>query len=249
MTIRVVLVDDHPLYRYGARFAIEDAEDLVIVGEASTGEEALQVVREKQVDVVLMDIQLPDRSGLEVTRAITGDAGPRVIVVSVNEDDDSIVSALRAGAHGYLVKGVSRDELLWAIRTVAAGGAVFGPSIADRLSNYFSAVHELPSRAAFPTLTNRERQVLDLIARGWTEFSPSISWISAKASETSLIRWNRVWSSNCYHTSLARRSPCIPGTGSSFGWPAADAGRAPARPAPATAMAPIEIFSTCRRSR
>ncbi|GAB2755809.1 response regulator [Amycolatopsis magusensis] len=166
MTIRVVLVDDHPLYRYGARFAIEDAEDLVIVGEASTGEEALQVVREKQVDVVLMDIQLPDRSGLEVTRAITGDAGPRVIVVSVNEDDDSIVSALRAGAHGYLVKGVSRDELLWAIRTVAAGGAVFGPSIADRLSNYFSAVHELPSRAAFPTLTNRERQVLDLIARG-----------------------------------------------------------------------------------
>lgn len=173
MTVRVLLVDDHPLFRYGLRTALQDAVDLSVAGEASTGEQALGLLRESEpaVDVVLMDIQLPDGSGIDVTRTIVGDppggrSAPRILVVSATQDDALVVAALRAGAYGYLVKGVSRDELLWAIRTVAAGGAVFGPAVASRLRDYFSAVHEVPSRAAFPELSDRELQVLDLIARG-----------------------------------------------------------------------------------
>lgn len=173
MTVRVLLVDDHPLFRTGLRAALQDAADLSVAGEAETGEQALDLLREAEpaVDVVLMDIQLPDRSGIELTRTIVADPpergqAPRVVVVSATRDDALVVAALRAGAHGYLVKGVSRDELLWAIRTVAAGGAVFGPAVASRLRVYFSAVHEVPSRAAFPELSDRELQVLDLIARG-----------------------------------------------------------------------------------
>ncbi|GLZ37024.1 response regulator transcription factor [Actinokineospora sp. NBRC 105648] len=174
-TTGILLVDDHPLFRSGTRAAIEGSPDLDIVGEAATAEEALALLagERARVDVVLLDIQLPGASGIELARAITedgvlGEPAPRVIIVSITEDDDSVVAALRAGALGYLLKGVSRDELLRAVRTVAAGGAVFSPSIAGRLRRYFSAVHELPGRVAFPELTERERQVLDLIARGHT---------------------------------------------------------------------------------
>jgi DNA-binding NarL/FixJ family response regulator len=108
-------------------------------------------------------------SGVEAIRSIT--AGhvshrPRVLVVSMYEEDDEVVAALRAGAHGYVAKEASREELLRAVRTVAEGGAVFSPAIAERLGTYFSAVHELPGRVAFPQLTNREREILDLLARG-----------------------------------------------------------------------------------
>ncbi|MGW3966105.1 response regulator [Amycolatopsis sp. NPDC005003] len=171
--VSVLLVDDHPLFRSGARAAFEDAPGLAIAGEAATAAEALELLARHRVDVVLLDIQLPGSSGLELARTITesvlpGETGPRVIMVSVVEDDDSVVAALRAGALGYLLKGVSRDELLRAVRTVAAGGAVFAPSIAARLRGYFSALHDIPGRVAFPELTDREREVLDLIASGET---------------------------------------------------------------------------------
>jgi DNA-binding NarL/FixJ family response regulator len=118
-----------------------------------------------------MDLRLGDSSGIEVTRALTagnlsGARRPRVLVVSVSEDDDSVVAAMRAGASGYLVKGASREDLIRGIRIVADGGAVFGREVAERLKAYFSVLHEVPSRAAFPDLTDRERQILDLIARG-----------------------------------------------------------------------------------
>lgn len=178
MTIRVFLVDDHPMFRAGTRHAVESVDDMDVVGEAATGEEAVRTLRGGAVaaDVVLMDLGLPDGPGTEATRRITappeGAAGaacapPRVLMVSAREEDDAVISALRAGARGYVAKGAPREELLRAVRTVADGGAVFSPFVADRLGDYFSAVHDMPGRAAFPQLTNRERQVLDLLARGY----------------------------------------------------------------------------------
>jgi DNA-binding NarL/FixJ family response regulator len=173
MTVRVFIVDDHPLFRAGVRHVLGEIDTLDIVGEASSGEEAVRALRklDPPANVVLMDLQLSDRSAIEATRTITsvgalGMTTPRVLVVSASGEDDAVVAALRAGAHGYLVKRASQDELLRAIETVADGGAVFSPMVACRLSTYFSAVHGLPSRAAFPELTEREREILDLLARG-----------------------------------------------------------------------------------
>lgn len=175
MTIRVFLVDDHPLFRAGVRLATEDVEDMEVVGEADSAEEAVRLLVHERVraDVVLMDVQMPGSSGVSAVPAITaaqhpGAEAPRVLMMSVTDDDDMVVAALRAGAHGYLVKGTPRSELIRALRTVAGKGAVFSPTVAARMSGYFSAVHELPGRAAFPQLTERERQILDLIARGYT---------------------------------------------------------------------------------
>ncbi|MFE3033143.1 response regulator [Streptomyces canus] len=175
MTIRVFVVDDHPLFRAGVRLATEDIEDVEVVGEAESAEEAVRALVHERVraDVVLMDVQMPDSSGISVVAAITaaqhlGSERPRVLMMSMSDDDDMVVAALRAGAHGYLVKGAPRAELVGALRTVARKGAVFSPAVAERMSSYFSAVHELPGRAAFPQLTEREREILDLIARGYT---------------------------------------------------------------------------------
>jgi DNA-binding NarL/FixJ family response regulator len=170
---RVFVVDDHPMFRAGVRSALRDVESLEVVGEASTGREAVEALRvvEPGADVVLVDLHLPDRSGIEVIRVITsgparGGTSPRVLVTSFSEDDVTVVAALRAGASGYLTKKASDVELRRAIETVADGGAVFGPMVAGRLSTYFAAMRELPVRLAFPELTEREREILDLIARG-----------------------------------------------------------------------------------
>ncbi|MFG2117394.1 response regulator [Streptomyces sp. NPDC048718] len=174
MTIRVFLVDDHSLFRAGVRLAMEDVEDMEVVGEADSGEEAVKALVDERVqaDVILMDIQMPGLSGVAAVSALAaahrpGEESPRVLMMSVTDDDDMIVAALRAGAHGYLLKGAPRAELIRAVRTAAASGAVFSPTVAARLSGYFSAVHEMPIRVAFPQLTERERQILDLIARGY----------------------------------------------------------------------------------
>ncbi|MFJ9909847.1 LuxR C-terminal-related transcriptional regulator [Streptomyces sp. NPDC101152] len=173
MSTRVFVVDGHPLFRAGVRSVLADAADVELVGEAATGEEAVTALAGGRViaDVVLMDLILPGCSGVEATRAILAeypeDAGlPRVLFVSSSADDHAVMAALRVGARGYMVKGAAREELLRGVRTVATGGAVFSPTVATRLSRYFSAIHELPGRAAFPALTDREREVLDLMARG-----------------------------------------------------------------------------------
>jgi DNA-binding NarL/FixJ family response regulator len=153
--------------------AMENAGSLTVVGEASTGKEALDTLFSagQKPHVVLMDINLPDRSGIELTREIVMAADleqemPHVAILSASDDDDAVVAAIRAGARGYLVKNTDRDELLRAVHLVAHGGAAFSPAIAERLGGYFSVMHEIPSRALFPQLTKRERQILDLIARG-----------------------------------------------------------------------------------
>ena len=162
---RVVLVDDHPLFLDGVRAALAGADDLEIIGEAADGTSAVALVVDLAPDVVLMDLNLPDLSGVEATTRILRTApGTRVLMMTMSVDDDAVVAAMRAGARGYVVKGAGRADLLQAIRAVAAGGAVFSPAVADRLGHFFTGLGG--GREAFPQLTAREVEVLDLVARG-----------------------------------------------------------------------------------
>jgi DNA-binding NarL/FixJ family response regulator len=165
---RLLLVDDHPLFLDGVRAALAGADDLDVVGTAADVAGAVELAGQLSPDVVLMDLNLPDGSGIDATTSILRrHPGVRVLVMTMSADDDAVVAALRAGARGYVVKGSSRADLLHAVRTVAAGGAVFSPAVADRLGAWFAGVATAPAREAFPQLTERERQVLALLARGY----------------------------------------------------------------------------------
>jgi DNA-binding NarL/FixJ family response regulator len=165
--IRILIADDHPVFRDGLRSLLGTAEEYELVGEASSGQEAVRRAAELRPDVVLMDIRMPDLDGIEATRAIVRTSpGVAVLVLTMFEDDESVFAAMRAGARGYLLKGADQAEILRALRAVASGEAIFGPAIARRLIDYFSAPRPgLPARA-FPELTAREHEVLELIARG-----------------------------------------------------------------------------------
>lgn len=140
MTIRVVLADDQPLIRTGLRVLVADTPDLVVVGEAGTGAEAVERVRELRPDVVVMDIRMPGMDGIEATRRI-GElpVDTRVLVLTTFDDDDSVYGALRAGASGFLVKDMALDDILGAIRVVASGDALIAPSVTRRLIGEFAA--------------------------------------------------------------------------------------------------------------
>jgi DNA-binding NarL/FixJ family response regulator/class 3 adenylate cyclase len=170
-TIHILIADDHALFREGLRALFSALPDIEVVGEAAEGESAITQVDALQPDVVLMDINMPGVNGIEATRRILR-THPNlgIIMVTMLEDDASVFSAMRAGARGYVLKGAHHDEILQAIRAVAAGQAVFGPAIATRMMNFFQGLNGLPqagaSSAAFPELTEREREVLTLIAQG-----------------------------------------------------------------------------------
>ncbi|MBA3474724.1 MAG: response regulator transcription factor [Rubrobacter sp.] len=168
-SIRILVADDHALFRDGLRALFLSLPHTEVVGEAATGEEAVARAAELQPDVVLMDIQMPGTNGIEATRTIVRDS-PHigVVVVTMFEDDDSVFAAMRAGARGYVLKGADQDEILKVIRAVASGEAHFGPEIARRLMGFFSAPRPTAPAEAFPELTAREREVLDLIAKGRT---------------------------------------------------------------------------------
>ena len=169
--LRVLIVDDHPVFRGGMRRLLEAVPETAVAGEAATAEEAVTLAAALRPDVVLMDLHLPDGSGIDATRRIVA-AAPEigVLVVTMFEDDYSVFTAMRAGARGYVLKDADEDELLRAIRAVADGQAIFSPAIARRLTDFFGesrpTAPAAASSPAFPELSEREREVLDLIAQG-----------------------------------------------------------------------------------
>jgi DNA-binding NarL/FixJ family response regulator len=166
-SIRILIADDHTLFREGVRSLLASVADTQAVGEAATGPEAVERALALQPDVVLMDIQMPGLNGIEATRRIVA-ASPHigVIVVTMFEDDESVFAAMRAGARGYVLKGADQEEVLRTIRAVARGEALFGPAIARRLMGYFSTPRPAAAEPVFPELTEREREVLAVIAQG-----------------------------------------------------------------------------------
>ncbi|MEU6377040.1 response regulator transcription factor [Streptomyces sp. NPDC046909] len=163
MTLRVLLCDDHPLFLDGIAAALSAAEDIEVVAAAATGEEGIRLAGELRPDLVVMDLGLPDMSGLDAIRRLPG---VPVLVLSMSEDDPTVLAALKAGARGYLAKLAGRSEILHAVRTVAAGGAVFSGGVADRLMAFLTRPAGPVAPCAFPELTGREREVLELLARG-----------------------------------------------------------------------------------
>lgn len=164
--IRILIVDDHPVFRYGLRLLIEADAGLQVVGEARTGAEAVALAAACTPHVVLMDLNLPDFNGIEATRRILH-AQPTVgVLVITMFDDDSVFGAMRAGARGYLVKGSEGEDTLRAIHSVAAGEAIFSPSIAQRVIRFFNRPAGARVSPLFPELTDREREILALIAQG-----------------------------------------------------------------------------------
>jgi DNA-binding NarL/FixJ family response regulator len=164
--IRILIADDHTLFRDGLRALLASIADAEVVGEAATGDEAVAQAARLTPDVVLMDIQMPGMNGIEATRRILRtNPSVGVVVLTMFEDDDSVFAAMRAGARGYILKGADQAEMLRAVRAVASGEALFGPAIAARLIAFFSGASTAPP-VPFPDLTDREREILGLVAAG-----------------------------------------------------------------------------------
>lgn len=166
-SLAVLIADDHPLFRKGMRSLLRTMPDVTLVGEAKSGPEAVELALAHQPDIVLMDLQMPGGSGLAATRELNRHSpNTRILVVTLFEDDDSIFAALRAGAHGYILKDADEEEMVRAIRAVGEGEAIFSPAIATRLMEYFASAQQQVPQELFPELTEREREILTLIARG-----------------------------------------------------------------------------------
>ena len=165
--IGVLVVDDHPVFREGFAALLASIDEVRVVGTAATGVEALGAVERLAPQVVVMDVQMPEMDGIEATRRLVAehpDVG--VVVLTMSEEDGTVFDAVRAGARGYLLKGAEPAEVVRAISTVAAGGVVFGAVLAGRIAEFFARAHEQSATSAFPTLTAREHEVLDLVAAG-----------------------------------------------------------------------------------
>ena len=166
-TVRVLIADDHPLFREGMRGRLDRVADIAVVGEAASGDEAVELAHKLEPHIILMDIKMPGLNGIEATREIQR-ANPQigVLVLTMFEDDDSVFAAMRAGAKGYLLKDSGGEGVVHAIRAVASGEAVFGPGVAERMIGFFSAPRAAAPQRAFPELTEREEEVLSLVAQG-----------------------------------------------------------------------------------
>jgi DNA-binding NarL/FixJ family response regulator len=168
MTVRVVLADDHPMYRYGLSAVLAQADSVEVVASVGSGRELLEAFELHHPDVVITDLSMPDLDGVAATHELVGrDPEVGVLVVTMHEDDEHVFAALRAGARGYLVKGADGDEIVRSVQAVAHGDAVYGGSVARRIVAFYSGgADESPAQRAFPELTPREREVLELVATG-----------------------------------------------------------------------------------
>lgn len=163
--VRVLIADDHPLFRDGLIALLTDGPGTELAGTATTGTEAVDLARQAQPDVVVMDLHMPGLNGIEATRRIVADSPHiAVLVLTMFDDDDSIFAALGAGARGYLLKGADRDQIRCAIHAAANGEVIFGVHLAARMLGYFTATPAPPP--VFPQLTGREREILELVAQG-----------------------------------------------------------------------------------
>lgn len=218
MSVRVVLADDQPLVRAALEMVITETDDVEVVGEAGTGEEAVRLAEELRPDVVVMDIRMPGMDGIEATRQVTtGQSGSNVVVLTTFDDDAYVYGALRAGASGFLVKDMALDDILAAVRVVAAGDALIAPSVTRRLIADFTtrpgsarpesarlgpplresaragSPHAEPARPrrSFEGITNRERELLTLVGRGLSNAEiaadMSISTATVKTYVTRLL--------------------------------------------------------------
>jgi DNA-binding NarL/FixJ family response regulator len=191
MTVRVILADDQPLVRAGLRMLIEQTPDIDVVGETGTGAEAVKLVRDANPDVVVMDIRMPGIDGIEATHLITAsDTHARVLVLTTFDDDDYVYGALRAGASGFLVKDMALDDILTAIRVVAAGDAMIAPGVTRRLIGQFAAQHRLGRTPRELTgISDREREVLRLVGLGMSNAEIAAAlYITAGTAKTHVAR-------------------------------------------------------------
>lgn len=165
--VRVVVADDHPMFRFGLVASLAGCEQVVVVGEAGDGEEVLAQVEKSQPDVVIMDLAMPRLDGVTAAGRIK-DRHPSVgvLMLTMHEDDEALLAATRAGANGYLLKGADLDDIVRAVLSVARGEALYGQGVARRITEFLTGAHRHDSAQSFPDLTPREREVLDLMASG-----------------------------------------------------------------------------------
>ncbi|WP_225987040.1 response regulator transcription factor [Streptomyces spectabilis] len=165
--LTVVLADDHPVVRGGLRALLGSIDGIRVVGEASGGRAAVRETLLHRPLVLVIDLEMPDLDGVSATREVLASApDTAVLVLTMFEDDESVFAAMRAGARGYILKGAAQDEIVRAVRCVAAGEAIFGPRIARRVAEWMARPRDAAARSPFPELTARELEVLDLIAAG-----------------------------------------------------------------------------------
>lgn len=165
--LRVLIADDHPMFRHGVQTLLASTPGLAVTGEARTGQEAIDLAETVQPDIILMDLQMPEVNGVEATRQIlTTNPQIRILMVTMFEDDASVFTAMKAGARGYILKDADKPDILRAISAVGNGEAIFSPAIASRVLDYFTTPRPTQAAIAFPHLTDREREILNLIAQG-----------------------------------------------------------------------------------
>ena len=169
--IRILIADDHPVFRFGLRALLESQSDMVVLAEVESGEESVQMVQSLQPDVVLMDVNMPGLNGIEATRRITASTSDTAILIITMLDDDTVFTAMQAGARGYLLKGAQGDETLRAIRAVANGEVIFSPGVAEQMMAYFARGMKTTPDVPFPDLTPRECEILELLAQGLTNMA------------------------------------------------------------------------------